>query len=74
MQRTVTYFEEKGKHNSEQCLALCKGLLKEGYKDFVVASTTGATGLIFGRNMWQRPFAEGLETTARIKALMRGIV
>ena len=30
----------------------------------------GATGLIFGRNMWQRPMAEALRLTARIKAVM----
>jgi class I fructose-bisphosphate aldolase len=30
----------------------------------------GATGLIFGRNMWQRPFQEGLAMTAKIKEMM----
>jgi fructose-bisphosphate aldolase, class I len=30
----------------------------------------GATGLIFGRNMWQRPYDEALEMTARIKELL----
>ena len=30
----------------------------------------GATGLIFGRNMWQRPFDEGLATTKRIRQLL----
>jgi len=33
----------------------------------------GATGLIFGRNMWQRPFQEGLAMTARIKEMMRSV-
>jgi len=32
----------------------------------------GATGLIFGRNMWQRPLAEGLAITARVKEMMAG--
>ena len=32
---------------------------------------SGATGLIFGRNMWQRPFEEGLEITDRIKDVIR---
>jgi class I fructose-bisphosphate aldolase len=32
---------------------------------------SGATGLIFGRNMWQRPFKEGLEITRRLKQLLR---
>ena len=30
----------------------------------------GATGLIFGRNMWQRPFENGMEITRRIKELL----
>jgi class I fructose-bisphosphate aldolase len=30
----------------------------------------GATGLIFGRNMWQRPLKNGLEITRRIKELL----
>jgi len=33
----------------------------------------GATELIFGRNMWQRPFQEGLAMTARIKEMMRSV-
>lgn len=31
----------------------------------------GATGLIFGRNMWQRPMDEALALTERIKDLLR---
>jgi class I fructose-bisphosphate aldolase len=31
----------------------------------------GATGLIFGRNMWQRPFDEALDMTGRIKELLK---
>jgi len=31
----------------------------------------GATGLIFGRNMWQRPMDEALALTERIKDIMR---
>jgi class I fructose-bisphosphate aldolase len=30
----------------------------------------GATGLIFGRNMWQRPMDEALAITARVKEIM----
>jgi class I fructose-bisphosphate aldolase len=33
----------------------------------------GATGLIFGRNMWQRPFEKGLAMTAKIKEMMRSV-
>ncbi len=30
----------------------------------------GATGLIFGRNMWQRPMDEALAMTEKIKDLL----
>ncbi len=30
----------------------------------------GATGLIFGRNMWQRPYDEALATTRRVKEML----
>jgi class I fructose-bisphosphate aldolase len=30
----------------------------------------GATELIFGCNMWQRPFEEGLVMTAKVKEMM----
>jgi class I fructose-bisphosphate aldolase len=32
----------------------------------------GATGLIFGRNMWQRPFEDGLRITEQVKRILRG--
>jgi class I fructose-bisphosphate aldolase len=35
-----------------------------------LAMENGATGLIFGRNMWQRPMEGALEITGRVKALM----
>jgi class I fructose-bisphosphate aldolase len=31
---------------------------------------SGATGLIFGRNMWQRPFEDGLAITQRLKEIL----
>ncbi len=31
---------------------------------------SGATGLIFGRNMWQRPFEDGLEITSSVKKVL----
>ncbi|GAJ19149.1 unnamed protein product, partial [marine sediment metagenome] len=31
----------------------------------------GVTGLIFGRNMWQRPFDEALAVTGKIKKLIK---
>lgn len=36
-----------------------------------LAMEQGATGLIFGRNMWQRPMDEALALTERIKDLLR---
>jgi len=35
-----------------------------------ICRACGATGLIFGRNMWQRPFEEGLEITKRLKEIL----
>lgn len=35
------------------------------------AMEAGASGLIFGRNMWQRPLDEALEVTERVKELFR---
>lgn len=35
------------------------------------ATEAGATGLIFGRNMWQRPMDEALAMTERVQGLLR---
>lgn len=35
------------------------------------AMDAGATGLIFGRNMWQRPYDEALEMTAQVKDVLK---
>ncbi len=35
------------------------------------AMEAGATGLIFGRNMWQRPYDEALEMTANVKDVLK---
>lgn len=35
-----------------------------------VCISEGAAGLIFGRNLWQRPMEEALEITAKLKKLM----
>ncbi len=37
-----------------------------------ICMEAGATGLIFGRNMWQRPFEEGLRITREIKKILLG--
>jgi class I fructose-bisphosphate aldolase len=35
-----------------------------------ICMEAGATGLIFGRNMWQRPFEEGLRITEQVKQIL----
>ena len=35
-----------------------------------ICMEAGATGLIFGRNMWQRPFEEGLAITEKVKDIL----
>ena len=35
-----------------------------------ICMEAGATGLIFGRNMWQRPFDEALKITERLKKII----
>ena len=56
-------------------LVLLSGGSKAGDDQVIEKARTamraGAVGLIFGRNMWQRPFAEALRMTERIKQLMR---
>ena len=37
------------------------------------AMESGATGLIFGRNMWQRPMTEALDVSRRVTEMMRGV-
>lgn len=39
------------------------------YEKARLAMDAGATGLIFGRNMWQRPMDEALEVTRKVKEL-----
>jgi class I fructose-bisphosphate aldolase len=39
-----------------------------------ICIVSGATGLIFGRNMWQRPFDEGLEITHSMQEILKADV
>jgi class I fructose-bisphosphate aldolase len=57
--RTMVLFSGGSKMGDEDLLAKARCAMEEG-----------ATGLIFGRNMWQRPMAEGLAMTKRIKEVM----
>lgn len=55
-------------------LVLFSGGEMEGEGDVIdkarVAMDAGATGLIFGRNVWQRPFDEALTLSHRIRELL----
>jgi len=57
-------------------LVLFSGGSKLGDEDLIAKAQlcleAGATGLIFGRNMWQRPMDDALAMTARIKEVMAG--
>jgi len=47
MRRTVEYFEKPGRHNTEKCIDIVENLVaEEDYRDVVIASTSGDTGLI----------------------------
>jgi class I fructose-bisphosphate aldolase len=35
-----------------------------------ISLEAGATGMVFGRNLWQRPFKKALDIAERIKILM----
>jgi class I fructose-bisphosphate aldolase len=58
-----------------RCFVLMSGGSKIGDEEMLakvqLAMEAGATGLIFGRNMWQRPLEEALAVTSRVKQLMR---
>lgn len=47
MIREVNYFDKPGAEHTDTCLEIVKKLVEEGYKDIVVATTFGNTGLKF---------------------------
>lgn len=48
MEKKTVYFEKPGKENTDACLQVVKDAINEGvYRHLVVASTSGATGLLF---------------------------
>ncbi len=61
--------------SARDTLVLFSGGSREGTDDALakarLAMEAGAAGLIFGRNMWQRPLDEALELTGRVKELFR---
>lgn len=56
-------------------MVLFSGGSKLGDQDLInqarAAMTGGATGLIFGRNMWQRPMDEALSVSLQVKRMMQ---
>lgn len=56
-------------------LVLFSGGEMQGEGDVIqkarIAMDAGATGLIFGRNVWQRPFAEALELSQRMHEMLK---
>jgi len=67
---------ERVVRSAGKCLVLFSGGSKLGDDDLMnkvkISMKAGATGLIFGRNMWQRPFEEALSITERVQNIMRG--
>jgi len=65
---------EKVVASAGKTMVLFSGGSKMGDDDLLAKASicmeAGATGLIFGRNMWQRPFTEGLEITEKIKQIL----
>ncbi len=58
-----------------RCMVLFSGGSKLGDEDLLhkarTAMEAGATGLIFGRNMWQRPYDEALAATTNVMNVLR---
>jgi len=62
-------------HSAGRCLVLVSGGEKMGDTELLAkvraSMDDGATGIIFGRNMWQRPRAEALRMTRELHAIFR---
>lgn len=60
--------------SAQKTLVLFSGGSKVSTADLLekarLVMEAGATGLIFGRNMWQRPMDEALEITLRVKEIL----
>lgn len=61
--------------SSGRCMVLFSGGSRISDEDVLhkarTAMEAGATGLIFGRNMWQRPYEEALEMTSRVQSVLQ---
>jgi hypothetical protein len=51
MQKLTTYFEKPGRHNTNACVEIVRGLVAAGHTYVVVASTSGRTALKFARGL-----------------------
>ena len=51
LRKEILYFEKPGPANTQACLDILERLVKEGCKDFVVASTTGETGRLVAEKL-----------------------
>jgi class I fructose-bisphosphate aldolase len=73
----LNYAEGIGKvvESAGRTMVLFSGGSRMGDEDLLnkarAAMEQGATGLIFGRNMWQRPLAEGIAITKRVQEIMK---
>lgn len=69
---------EKVVRTAGECFVLFSGGSRISDADLLdkarLVMEAGATGLIFGRNMWQRPMADALRLTDEIKRVMRAAV
>ncbi|MEJ2208639.1 MAG: fructose-bisphosphate aldolase [Anaerolineae bacterium] len=65
---------EKVVHSAGSTLALFSGGSRVSDEDLLrkarICMEAGASGFLFGRNMWQRPLQEGLHITKEIKRIM----
>jgi class I fructose-bisphosphate aldolase len=66
---------EKVIHSAGKTLVLISGGAKVADEELLqrvrMSLEAGATGLVFGRNLWQRQFEKTLEITEKIKKIMR---
>jgi class I fructose-bisphosphate aldolase len=74
--KELDYASAVGKviESAGKTMVLFSGGSKIGDEDLLakarICMEQGATGLIFGRNMWQRPFEEGLAITKKVFDIM----
>jgi class I fructose-bisphosphate aldolase len=75
MQVTVEEAARQVVESAGKTLVLFSGGEMQGEGDVIhkarVAMEAGATGLIFGRNVWQRPYDEALTLTHQIRDMMK---